>query len=108
MDKRKATVVFVTKGVFEKMKDEPALKYFIQDSLPGHYGGNRGVLDINDSREKEFFQANQDRLLSVIKYRQIRIFMITESDLSSTVILLSTEYVKSISLTVLMTTVRQG
>lgn len=108
MDKRKVTIVFITKGVFENTRDDRDLKYFIQDSLPGHYSGNRGVLDLSDSREKEFFQANQDRLLSVFRYRQLKIFMITEADLSSTVVLLSTEYVKSISLSVFMTEVRQG
>ncbi|MBU2595011.1 MAG: hypothetical protein KKG02_10790 [Candidatus Edwardsbacteria bacterium] len=109
MDKtRIVTIIFITKGIFDCIQQDGDLRWLLQDSLPKHYAGNRGDLDMNDGREKEFFQSNHDRLISVFKYKQNRIWIITETDLTETVILLSEEYAKSISLGVFRMDVRQG
>ncbi len=81
--------LFITPGALEKMTllgvDEIEL-------LGRHQGGDWSEMETEDVEENEFSIENNCRIFSSYKYRDIKFWVITEADRSSTTILLPDEY----------------
>jgi hypothetical protein len=100
-EKQNTTAVFVSEGIRDLAQKDRDFAAFLFGALRKHYGGNKGDLDLCDEREKELYLANCDRMVSAYFYKAGKIWMVTESDRSVTIVLLPREHIKSSSIGVL-------
>lgn len=82
--------VFLTQGAKQAILDS---NQNANEFLQLHQTGNWGIVGKEDAEENEFSLKNGFRLLSAYKTKQnIKIWIITEADRSSTTVLLPSEY----------------
>ena len=79
-----------TRGVFEKMQEDPHFAQFVNESLRRHMIGDWGDLD---KQENELSLKEGYRLLSAYEKEGLpKIWIITEADRSATTVLFPDEY----------------
>jgi hypothetical protein len=82
-----------TRGVFEKMQEDPHFAQFVNESLRRHMIGDWGDLDKQDKQENELSLKEGYRLLAAYKAEGLpKIWIITEADRSATTVLFPDEY----------------
>ena len=81
-----------TRGVNEKIADDEEFTRFVFTSIRRHIRGDWGDLDQEDIQENELSLRKGFRLLSSYKYRNEKIWIITEADRSATTVLFPDEY----------------
>ncbi len=84
--------LYFTRGINDRMAEDEWFAKFILDSFKKHLSGDWGELDKEDKQAN--FQSLKDgsRILSKYVYSKDEIYIITESDRSSTTILFCSEY----------------
>ena len=98
---KNTTAVYISAGIRDLAQKDRDFAAFLFGILRKHYGGNKGDLDLCDEKEKELYLANCDRMVSAYIYKAGKIWMVTESDRSVTIVLLPREHIKSSSMGVL-------
>ena len=81
-----------TRGVNDRVAVDTLSAKFVMDSLKRHANGDWGELSAEDKRENDFSLDKELRLLSSYRHEDIKIWIITEADLSATTILYPEEY----------------
>ena len=85
--------LLMTRGVADKIADDPTFAGFVLESIHRHGNGDWGDLGEEDKAENDFSLRNDLRLFSAYEQDGLpRIWIITEADRSSTTILLPCEY----------------
>ena len=84
----------VTRGVNEKMQDDPSFRVFVHNSIRRHARGDWGEVKGQDKRmNDDALKTGEDRILSVyISPDDTKIWIITEWDRSVTTVLFPDEY----------------
>ncbi len=85
--------IVCTRGVNEVIAEDDKFAKFVKESLGRHTSGDWGDLCEADKRENEYALGKYLRLFSSYKYDDnIKVWIITEADRSSTCILFPEEY----------------
>ena len=85
-------LVQMTQGVNDLVAEDILFAKFVSDSLSRHAKGDWGEVSEADKQENENSLNKQLKLLSTYKYGDRKILIITETEWSSTTILLQGEY----------------
>lgn len=93
-EKFKLGSTVVTKGIDDRMNEEPAFRHFVMDCLMKYIIGDWGDTCEEDSKSNEDAIENGERILAVYIYKKTgeKIRIITEWDRSVTTILFPSEY----------------
>lgn len=83
--------VCVTRGVFELLRDPPALHAMLS-SLDRHVRGDWGDVCEEDKQANDAALVTRDRLVSAYMVAGERVWIITEADRWQTTVLLPEEY----------------
>jgi hypothetical protein len=82
-----------TRGVFEKMQEDPHFAQFVNESLRCHIRGDWGNVCDEDKQENELSLKEGYRLLPAYENEGLpKIWIITEADRSATTVLFPDEY----------------
>jgi hypothetical protein len=82
----------MTRGINNMVAEDENFAKFVNNSLQRHKKGDWGDLEKEDNDENELSLKKGFRILSAYNYQQIKIWIITEADRSSTTILFPEEY----------------
>ena len=89
----KVGIIYLTRGVNDRISQSERFEMFVIRSFKRHVEGDWGALGQEDKKENELSLEKGFRLLSSYKYRDgTRIWIITEADRSATTILFPEEY----------------
>ena len=81
-----------TRGVNDRVADDIVFAKFVMDSLKRHANCDWGELSAVDKRENDFSVGKELRLLSSYQHGDWKIWIISESDRSTTTVLFPDEY----------------
>ncbi len=81
-----------TRGVNDRVAVDTHFAKFVMDSLKRHSNCDWGELSSEDKRENDFSLNKDLRLFSSYQHNGIKIWIITEADRSTTMILFPEEY----------------
>jgi len=86
--------IVCTRNVADMMAENPVFAEFVQASLTRHLSGEWGELDTADKEANDYALANNERLLSsyISERFMLKLWIITESDRSTTTALFPDEY----------------
>ena len=85
--------LYLTAGVNNRVEEEARFKIFVTDCIKKHLRGEWGDLGKEDIKENELSLKEGFRVLSSYKYKDdIKVWIITEADRSSTTVLFPDEY----------------
>ena len=81
-----------TRGVNDRVAVDTSFAKFVVNSLKRHANGDWGELSPEDKRENNFSLDKELRLLSSYQRDNMKVWIITEADRSTTTILFPEEY----------------
>lgn len=84
--------MYITSGIDQAIKEDNYYLYEIIDIFIKFGNGNWGILDANDIEANNLALVNNKRLLGSYLTSKGKVFIITESDRSYTVVMFAEEY----------------
>lgn len=84
--------LFFTAGVNNRADEDFSFAEFIVKSVQRHANGDWGDLGDHDTAENELSLIKGFRIFSVYKWKEEKIWIITEADRASTTVLFPNEY----------------
>ena len=81
-----------TRGVNDRMAVDTPFSLFVWESLKRHAKGDWGNLCNEDKKENDISIDKHLRLLSSYQLNEIKIWIVTEADRSTTTVLFPSEY----------------
>ncbi len=93
MQKFSTGCLLLTRGVADRLAEDPGFAEFVLESLLRHAAADWGGLSEEDKQENEYSLKNSLRLLSAYERNGMpKIWVITEADRSVTTVLFPEEY----------------
>ncbi len=92
MPKFESGEVCITNGIADMIATDAGFAQFVQDSVSRHLSGDWGVVNQDDTEANNDALTEGDRILSAYVRNDIKIWIITEGDRSSTCVMKPEEY----------------